>query len=59
MPVYVYVCDKCGVRLEELEPISTPSGTTHPCECGGTLKRVPANFGFNFNCPMPTYRKGQ
>jgi len=72
MPVYVYVCDKCGERREELESIAAPR--EHPCPlassekiegagfhgpCGGTMKRVPASFGFNFNCPMPTYRKGQ
>lgn len=58
MPIYTYKCSTCGNTQERIEPITTPTETTHPCpvfgrestlppndqakECGGTLHRVPS-----------------
>src|SRR5437899_3346107 len=57
MPVYEYVCRKCGHRLEEIQAMG--SGPPGPCpECGGGLRRVYGRVGDPFHgdpeLPEPT-----
>jgi putative FmdB family regulatory protein len=38
MPIYEYVCEKCGQNIEKLVAVS--GGTEEiPCSCGGIAKR--------------------
>jgi len=45
MPVYEYVCDRCGSRFSLLQPMSA-AREGHPCpECGATqTRRVVSSF---------------
>ena len=48
MPVYEYVCRRCGRRLEEIQPMG--SGPPGPCpECGGDLRRAYGRVGVRFS----------
>jgi putative FmdB family regulatory protein len=48
VPVYEYVCRKCGHRLEEIQPMG--SGPPGPCpECGGELRRIYGRVGVRFS----------
>jgi len=42
MPIYEYVCGKCGGRLEVTQKMSDPPLKTHNIEssCGGLLKKI-------------------
>ncbi|MDR2401398.1 MAG: zinc ribbon domain-containing protein [Deferribacteraceae bacterium] len=38
MPIYEYVCEKCGNKIEKL--VSVSSGEeTFPCPCGGAARK--------------------
>jgi hypothetical protein len=65
VPIYKYVCE-AGHEVEDLEPITAPN--VRCCEapledgdvCRAWAKRVPSlPSPAQFNCSMPTYRKGQ
>jgi len=48
VPVYEYVCRKCGHRIEEIQAMG--SGPPGPCpECGGELRRVYGRVGVRFS----------
>ena len=38
MPIFDYRCDVCGLKGEKY----TRDGTLPPCECGGTLVKLPS-----------------
>lgn len=39
MPLYEYLCRKCGVKIEKIQKFSAP--TLAKCEaCGGTIERM-------------------
>jgi putative FmdB family regulatory protein len=47
MPIYEYVCEACGERLEQLQRMSDPPLTLCP-RCGGALKRAVSAPAFQF-----------
>lgn len=56
MPVYEFLCRKCGLRFEKMLPMSTDK--SHACECGAEAEKIPSAFGFSFahkpvNGPVP------
>ncbi len=40
MPIYEYVCDKCGQSFEVWQKMSEDALETHEGECGGPVRRV-------------------
>jgi len=47
MPIYVYLCEKCGKELKALHSIKekyTTCQEIEDCEFKGELKRLPSNF---------------
>lgn len=39
MPVYEFVCDKCGISKEVHRPMSQ-AGQSLACDCGQTMRRI-------------------
>jgi predicted nucleic acid-binding Zn ribbon protein len=65
MPIYVYLCEKCGVKFDAYDKYTDPM--ERACEaivddghgggeqCDGTAKRVPSiPAPATFRCSMPT-----
>lgn len=46
MPIYEYLCEKCGSELEAAQKITDPPLAMH-AECGGELKRLISNSSFH------------
>src|SRR3954470_22858597 len=40
MPLYEYLCDKCGSKFELIEKFSDSPKTIHEGECGGPVHRL-------------------
>jgi putative FmdB family regulatory protein len=40
MPLYEYLCDKCGTKFEVIEKFSAEPLTVHAGECGGPVHRL-------------------
>ncbi len=40
MPLYEYLCDKCGSKFELIEKFSAEPKTVHEGECGGAVHRL-------------------
>ena len=40
MPIYEYVCDRCGQSFEVWQKMSDDALETHEGECGGPVRRV-------------------
>lgn len=47
MPIYEYVCQECGERVEALQRIDDPPLTECP-SCGGSLKKAISAPAFQF-----------
>lgn len=47
MPIYVFTCQSCGLRFEELYR-SISETKEHPCSCGGTGTRQVTSASFAF-----------
>ena len=45
MPIYEFVCDKCGLGTEVFRPMSE-AGEKQVCECGETMRRKFAVLSF-------------
>ncbi len=45
MPIYEYLCEKCGSELEMVQKITDPPLAIH-AECGGKLKRLISSSAF-------------
>jgi len=45
MPIYEYVCEKCGLEIERVQKITDPPIAIH-VDCGGRLKRLISNSSF-------------
>lgn len=45
MPIYEYVCEKCGAHLEVLQKM-TDKPLTRCKSCGGRLERIISQSGF-------------
>lgn len=46
MPLYLYICDKCGMEFEEVLKIEDRNEPCGPCsECEGSYERVIGNSG--------------
>ncbi len=50
MPIYVFTCQSCGLRFEELYR-SVSDTKEHPCSCGGVGTRQVTAASFSFNHP--------
>jgi putative FmdB family regulatory protein len=46
MPLYEYLCAKCGEKFEVLQKFSDAQLTVHEA-CGGTLERLISRSGFS------------
>lgn len=46
MPIYEYLCEKCGSELEVAQKITDAPLTMH-AECGGTMKRLISTSTFH------------
>ncbi len=44
MPIFEFICEKCGVKFEKIQMKSAPDPACS--ECGGASRRQISNFGF-------------
>lgn len=51
MPIYDFICLKCGTRFEDLVPSDNVKVTCHQCRSIDTEKVFPKSFGVSFNAP--------
>ncbi|MBI5184818.1 MAG: zinc ribbon domain-containing protein [Nitrospinae bacterium] len=45
MPIYEYLCDKCGEEMEVVQKITDSPLVMH-ADCGGNLKKLISNSAF-------------
>ena len=58
MPIYEYLCPKCGLKFSAFDKFTDPTERSCEGQCDGTAKRVPSvPAPAVFNCDMPTYQK--
>jgi len=47
MPIYEYVCEKCGEHMEVNQKMSDPPLTKHQGKCKGKLKKLISSNAFH------------
>ena len=61
MPIYEYICSKCGDLTEKRRTVDSRDKPT-PCDCGGTQDRIPSRTSFHLKGGgwyKDSYGKGQ